>query len=256
MKTKILTALTICLGLIFSAVQIGYAQDSTYAVHLRRDFGYGMGSDIQGTFTIRLLGDEEQVDGVTFFIDDEILFEVEEGPFSYQFKTEDFESGIHQLYAEVLQADGQRFETPAVQYNFLSQRDANRQIRNVLIWIGGAILGAMAIVAVIQSFVIAKEGKSPRQPGTPRNYGIMGGTICRKCGRPFPRHVWGMNLIVGRLDRCENCGKWVMTTRATPEALRLAEAAELEAFEEDNELIEFQQNEDDHLEDTKYFDEI
>ena len=75
MKTKILTALTICLGLIFSAVQIGYAQDSTYAVHLRRDFGYGMGSDIQGTFTIRLLGDEEQVDRVTFFIDDEVLFD-------------------------------------------------------------------------------------------------------------------------------------------------------------------------------------
>jgi hypothetical protein len=256
MKIKILTALTLCLGLFFSTAQIGYTQDSTYTVHLRRDFGYGMGSDIQGTFTIRLLGDEEQVDRVTFFIDDEVLFEVEEGPFSYQFKTEDFESGTHRLYAEVLQTDGQRFETSAVQYNFLSQGEANRQIRNVLIGVGGAILGAMAIVAVIQSLVIAKEGKSPHQPGTPRSYGILGGTICRKCGRPFPRHIWGMNLVVGRLDRCENCGKWVMTTRATPEALMLAEEAELEAFKEDEEIIEFQQNEGDHLDDTKYFDEI
>lgn len=256
MKTKILIALTICLGLIFGTAQIGYAQESTYTVHVRRDFGYGMGSDIQGTFSIRLLGDEEKVDRVTFFIDDEVLYETKEQPFSYQFKTEDFQSGIHRLYAEVLQTDGQSFETSAVQYNFLSQKEANRQIRNVLIWVGGAILGAMAIVAVIQSLVIAKEGKSPRQPGEPRSYGLLGGTICRKCGRPFPRHVWGMNLVVGRLDRCENCGKWVMTTRATPNALKLAEEAEMEAFEEDEKTIEFQENEGDHLEDTKYFDEI
>lgn len=256
MKTKILTALTIFLGLIFSAAQVGYAQDSTYAVHLRRDFGYGMGSDIQGTFTIRLLGDEEQVEGVTFFIDDEVLYETEKDPLSYQFNTEDFDPGIHRLYAEVLLNDGQWIETSAVQYNFLSQKEANRQMRNVLIWVGGVIVGAMAIVGVVQSLLLAKEGKSSRQPGESRSYGLLGGTICRKCGRPFPRHIWGVNLIVGRLDRCENCGKWVMTTRATPKALQLAEEAELEAFEEDEKQIEIQENEGDQLEDTKYFDGI
>jgi hypothetical protein len=47
-----------------------------------------------------------------------------------------------------------------------------------------------------------------------------------------------------------------MTARATPKALRLAEEAEMEAFEEDEKSIEIQENEGDHLEDTKYFDEI
>jgi hypothetical protein len=256
MKTKFLLALLLCFGSIFITTQIGFAQDSTYTVHLRRDFGYGMASDIQGTFTIRLLGDEEQVDGVTFYIDDEVMYQTEEEPFSYQFKTEEFEPGIHRLYAEVVLNDGQCIETSAVQYNFLSTKEANRQIRNVLIGIGGAILGTMAIVAVIQSLVISKDGKRAHQPGTPRNYGILGGTICRKCGRPFQRHIWGINLLVGRLDRCDNCGKWVMTTRATPKALRMAEEAEMEDFESDEKGVEIQNTDEDHLDETKYFDSI
>ena len=256
MKSRFFTALILCLGFIFTATRIGYAQDNTYSVHVRRDFGYGMGSDIQGTFTVRLLGNEEKVNRATFYMDDSALQSVTEKPFSYQFKTEQFEPGVHRLYAEVLLDDGNTIKTDAVQYNFLSQKEANRQMRNVLIWIGGAIVGAMAIVGIIQSLVISKDGKRLHQPGTPRNYGIMGGTICRKCGRPFPRHVWGINLLVGRLDRCDNCGKWVMTTRATPNALKMAEAAEMEASQEDEKGIELHKKEGDLLDDTKYFDEL
>lgn len=256
MKIRYLAVLTICLGLIFGVNQTGYAQDNTYTVHVRRDFGYGMGSDIKGTFTIRLLGDEEKVDQVTFYIDDFVLYSVDEAPFSYQFRTEDFDSGIHRLYAEVLLNDGQSIITSAVQYNFLSQNESNRQIRNVLIGIGGVILGTMAIVAIVQSLVISKNGKRSHQPGSPRSYGVLGGTICRRCGRPFSRHIWGMNLVVGRLDRCDNCGKWVMTNRATPKALRMAEEAEMEALEKDEGRIETQKNDEGLLEDTKYFDEV
>ena len=256
MKTKFPAALTICLGLFFSAAQVGYAQDTTYTVHVRRDFGYGMGSDIQGTFTIRLLGDEEKVESAEFFIDEAVLYRTDEAPFSYQFSTQEFESGMHRLYAEVLLNNGNTIRTNAVQYNFLSQKEAGRQIRDVLIWIGGAILGAVAIVAVVQSLLISKDGKGTHQPGTPRNYGIMGGTICRKCGRPFPRHIWGINLVVGRLDRCDNCGKWVMTTRATPKALQLAEEEEMQAIANEEPHVSLEKNEGDSLEETKYFDEV
>ena len=256
MKAKFLAALTICLGLFFTAAQVGYAQDTTYTVHVRRDFGYGMGSDIQGTFTIRLLGDEEIVDSAAFFIDEVVLYRTDEAPFSYQFSTQEFESGMHQLYAEVLLNNGNTIRTNAVQYNFLSQKEAGRQIRDVLIWIGGAILGAVAIVALVQSLLISKDGKGTHQPGTPRNYGILGGTICRKCGRPFPRHIWGINLVVGRLDRCDNCGKWVMTTRATPKALQLAEEEEMQAIANEEPHVSLEKNEGDSLEETKYFDEV
>lgn len=256
MKTKFLIVLTFCLGLILVVTQIGYAQDDSYTVHVRKDFGYGMGTDIQGTFSISLLGDEADVSSATFYIDESVLGNVTEKPFSIQFKTNHFEPGAHRLYAEITLNNGNTIRTDAVQYNFLSQKEANQQIRDVLIWIGGAILGSMLIVSIVQSIFINKDGKSVHQPGTPRNYGFMGGTICPKCGRPFSRHIWGINLVVGRLDRCDNCGKWVMTTRATPKALSLAEEAEMEYFEEEEAGIRLKENDGDHLEDTKYFDEI
>lgn len=256
MKIKIISVVIFCFGLIIGVTQSGYAQDDSYTVHVRRDFGYGMGSDIQGTFSIRLLGEEEDVSNVTFYVDDSVLGNVTEKPFSIQFKTEQFEPGLHRLYAEVLLDNGNIIRTDAVQYKFLSQKESTQQIRDVLIWVGGAILGTMVIVSLVQSILINKAGKSAHQPGTPRNYGVLGGTICRKCGRPFPRHIWGMNLVIGRLDRCDNCGKWVMTTRATPKALRLAEEAEMEALEEDQTAMEIEENEEDRLEETKYFDEV
>ena len=256
MKIKIISVVIFCFGLIIGVTQSGYAQDDSYTVHVRRDFGYGMGSDIQGTFSIRLLGEEEDVSSVTFYVDGSVLGNVTEKPFSIQFKTEQFEPGLHRLYAEVLLDNGNIIRTDAVQYNFLSQKESTQQIRDVLIWVGGAILGTMVIVSLVQSILINKGGKSAHQPGTPRNYGVLGGTICRKCGRPFPRHIWGMNLVIGRLDRCDNCGKWVMTTRATPKALRLAEEAEMDPLEEDQTPMEIEENEEDRLEETKYFDEV
>ncbi len=256
MKIKILIALILCLGLTFVFPKTGIAQDDTFTIHINKLFGYNMGSDIQGRFTIGLLGDTEKVSYVTFYIDDKVLERVEKEPFSYQFETEQFESGVHRLNAEILLDDSQTIKTSTVQYNFLSQKEANRQLRNLLLGIGGAIVGSMAIVALIQSLIIKKGGKRNHQPVTPRNYGILGGTICRKCGRSFPRHIWGINLVVGRLDRCDNCGKWVMTTRATPTALKMAEAAEIESLIQDDKRVENWKNEVNLLDDTKYIDEI
>lgn len=256
MKIKFFMALILCLGLLIAFPQTGLSQDEAYKVHLRKDFGYNMGSDIQGRFTIRLLGEEEKVSKVTFYIDDAVLQEDESAPFSYQFKTEQFDSGMHRLFAEVLLDDDHTVRTSTVQYNFLSRKEANQQMWTVLIGIGGAIVGSLLLVAIIQSLVIKKSGKGPHQTGMPRNYGILGGTICPKCGRPFRRHIWGMNLLIGRLERCDNCGKWVMTVRATPSALQSAEEAELEAIQEDEPIFPVQGDEKDLIEDTKYFDEI
>ncbi|HAD07188.1 MAG TPA: hypothetical protein DCE76_08530, partial [Anaerolineaceae bacterium] len=39
-------------------------------------------------------------------------------------------------------------------------------------------------------------------------------------------HIWGINLVVGKWDRCENCGKFSLMRRQPLEVLRAAEAAE------------------------------
>jgi hypothetical protein len=253
MKKKHIAALIIFLGMLFISTSTAYAQENAYNVSVRKDFGYSWANDIQGRFSISLVGDEANVDQVTFYIDDEILSTVRTSPFRYQFTTDDFSAGAHQLYAEVQLRDGSSQLTPALIYDFLDRKAANQQLVKVLVGIGGAMLAVFGIVALVQTLFMKGRKKSTHTLGTPRSYGLLGGTICPKCGKPFPRHIWGMNLMVGRLDRCENCGKWVMTMRATPEALRLAEEAELDQVNLDETETPHQHKVREDLDETKYF---
>ena len=66
------------------------------------------------------------------------------------------------------------------------------------------------------------------QPGTERDYGIMGGAICPKCFRPVRLGFMAIKLGFGtKVIRCEFCGKWSIVQRASLADLRTAEAAEL-----------------------------
>jgi len=94
-----------------------------------------------------------------------------------------------------------------------------------------------------------------KQPVEGQQYGLLGGTVCPKCGSPFPRHIWGLKLVVGRLDRCEYCRKWVMTTRATPDALREAESAFTSNLTKVDDQVPFTESKDD-LDQTRYIDQI
>ena len=256
MKIRFIIILILSFSLSIASTLTVIAQDSEFQIRVGKDFGYNMGGTIQGRFTISLIGDEKAIERVIFYIDDEILQSVETEPYKYQFQTDGFEPGIHRLYAEVTLKDGSTKTTSFAQYKFLSREEANRQIRTLFIGIGSVIVGSLLLVALIQNLIIKKRGKSPHQPGMTRNYGFMGGTICKKCGRPFPRHIWGINLVVGRLDRCDNCSKWSMTVRATPKALRLAEEAEYEEAVTDEQKLEGEKGKKDLLDETRYFDDI
>lgn len=256
MKVKLVCGLLLCFVTFIGFTPIVSAQDENFTIHVRKDFGYGLGNAIQGRFTIRLVGDDTQVEQVTFLIDDEVVGTVGSAPFSHQFSTDEFESGTHRLSAEVDLVDGRVEKTPYLQFNFLSQQESSQQIKYSFIGIGSAIVITLLIAVAVQALVINKKPKGAHPPGLPRDYGLLGGTICLKCGRPFRRHIWGVNLLVRRLDRCDHCGKWVMTVQATPSALRSAEEAELEAMQEDEQISPVQRGEKDLLEDTKYIDEI
>jgi hypothetical protein len=256
MTKRFIMVLVFILGLFIPTTGGVLAQDEGYRVRVRKDFGYGWANEIQGRFTISLYGDETLVQQVTYFVDDQILGTVTDAPFKYQFQTKDFEPGSHRLSAEVQLQDGSTQETNAVVYEFLASKAANQQVTKLLLFIGGATLAVFVLGALIQSFLTKKNKPKEWKPGEPRNYGFFGGTICPRCGHSFPRHIFGMNLVVGRLDRCDHCGKWVMTTRATPSALRAAEEAEREAFiEEENGALEVPDLKE-NLEDTIYYDDI
>ena len=40
--------------------------------------------------------------------------------------------------------------------------------------------------------------------------------------KPFARHFWGINLVVGKYDRCPHCGKWGLVRAMHPDVLDAA----------------------------------
>jgi hypothetical protein len=79
-------------------------------------------------------------------------------------------------------------------------------------------------------FERGKKGRIP--PGTQHNYGMRGGSICPKCKRPFPLHLYGLNMLTHKLDRCPHCGRWSLVRPLPLAQLRAAEETELALAQE------------------------
>ncbi len=260
MKNKhFILSLMLLIALLFGSQQTVFTQSEDYTLHLKRNFGYGGGTNIRGTFTLSLVGgpgdEESPIESATFLIDGETMAVITKPPYTFKFQTDDYGFGTHTLSAEVLLENGTSLTAPALTYRFISPKDERQQVTALIGGIVGAIIVALVLVSLIQSRLLKRDSTS-HQPGQPKNYGMLGGTICPKCGQPFPRHVWGMNIVIGRLDRCGNCGKWVITHRATPTALKAAEG--IQSTEEAVNATEKPKAVDsaDGIEESKYIDHI
>ena len=120
----------------------------------------------------------------------------------------------------------------------------------------GGILALMVLSFVITSLLSrGKAGQVP--PGTPRNYGVAGGAICPRCGRPFARHLFAPKMLLGKLERCPYCGKWSIVRAASRQQLAAAEAAELQQAASGQPMsAQFDQDQLRHdLEDSRFQDQ-
>jgi hypothetical protein len=205
--------------------------DGELTLTVSRDFGYSSGTGrIQGQFSMRVTGPGDLV-RVVFLIDDQPIGEDREAPFSIQFHTGDYSLGVHSLSAKGYTQDGRELLSNVYRQEFVSAEEGWQ----TAIKIAGPILG-IAFLSILLFFLLPSLRGRRNQPalplGAPRSYGILGGTICPKCGRPFGIHLWGINLLVGKLDRCPHCGRWSVVTRVSGESIQAAEAAELEQAKE------------------------
>jgi hypothetical protein len=196
-----------------------------WRLNVNRDFGYGGGADIKGLFTLSVIG-QEDITSVTYLIDEKEMAVVSEDPFKFQFNTSQYPYGWHDLTAEVTNLAGEKFVTPARHLNFVTSEMESETMKKMILPLFGLILGVMLIVGVVQFVLMRKRNPNGVPAGTKRNYGYAGGSICRKCGRPTPRHIWGFNIGIGKLDRCENCGRWSVMQGVPLGILRTAEEAE------------------------------
>lgn len=217
--------ITLALTLLFASVIPALAQDG-YRVNVNKEFGFANGSQIRGDFSISLIGDETNIASVTFLIDGQQLAVVSQAPFKTTFKTQSYPNGEHQLNAVISFMDGTTLTVEARRFMFLSAEEERGSMSEILVPLLAVVLGLMVFGLGAQFLAGRGKPAGGPEPGTPRSYGIAGGSICPMCKRPTPRHVFGLNLVVGKLDRCENCGKWSIMRAYPIDALRAAEAAE------------------------------
>lgn len=204
---------------LVTAVALFAQSEPALQLSLRRDFGLGMGANIQGTFSLRATGPAD-LERVIFFIDDQPLAEVAAPPFQVQFHTDTFAEGPHTLAATGYTTSGVELRANTLTRNFLPAGAGT----NFAIWLGVAVV-VLGLGGSWLTSKIAGRGRANAQNGDVAISGLFGGTICPKCARPFARHWWGLNLVVGKYDRCPHCGKWSLVQAVHPDVLAASQEA-------------------------------
>jgi len=193
------------------------------SLRLSRDFGYGSGMQVQGRFSYRVDAPDSVV-RVEFLLDEEVIGEDGEAPFRLNFVTDNYAEGWHTLSARGYTAGGEQLVSNTVQRQFVPPQQTYTRI--------GAIL-LLVVAFVVARYLITRPRGTDAGGRKRRGYGLLGGTVCPRCGRPFAFQFWSFNLIAGRFTRCPHCGKWSFLQRASPQVLAAAEAFERELEEEE-----------------------
>lgn len=212
--------------LVVPAKVAAQEEEETLTLRLTKDFGFGGGSLIQGRFSMRASG-PENLERVEFLIDGEVVDVVGVPPFRYQFHTEDYAPGVHELSAIGYTRDGRQLRSVTFRYQFLSAEEARSTAGRLVVPIL-ALVGVIGLVAIIGPALLGKR-KGAFRLG---EYGAAGGAVCPRCTFPYSRHFLSPNLLVGKIERCPHCGKWAIVSRASPSELKAAE----ERLQEDHEI--------------------
>ncbi len=223
---KLSFALAILLLALIGVTGIASAQADGLQLTLSKSMGFAQGNQIQGSFNIAVSG-RDDLASVTFLMDGLEMVLVDRPPFRYSFSTDSYTTGPHRLSATARTTGGQTVQSNVINVEILSAAESWQATTRVMAPILGIVLVVVVVMLAIQFLPI---GRNRRQyvPGEQRDYGRLGGFVCPGCGRPFARSALGMNMMVGKLERCPYCGKWSITKPATIEALRAAEQSEVQ----------------------------
>ena len=189
-----------------------------------RDFGSSDGTgNIQGTFSMKVTGPSNLVK-VQFYIDNTMIAEDTEPPFKVQFVTDDYAPGKHTMHAIGYTSDGRELRTREMTFNYMTAEESWQRGLKIVLPILVLVLVWKLLSTGVPSLSRGRKKGELLPPGE-KNYGVIGGTICPRCASPFALNLFSPNLLVGKLVRCPNCGKWFIGRRASNDDLLIAEEA-------------------------------
>jgi hypothetical protein len=212
-------------------LQSAKAQDATpaaapaFTLSVQRTFGYAAGGQIRGSFRLSVVGDAGNIQQVVFLLDGQPIGNVTESPFLVDIHTQDYPEGTHTLSAEVTTMDGSVQVAQGGSFDFVSASQQWAGVMKIIIAVG-LILVAIVVIGFLFTYLTTGKTVKDLPLGAERHYGIQGGGVCSRCGRPFAFHWWGLNLVGAKYDRCNYCGKWGSIKRLPLDQLRAAEEAE------------------------------
>jgi hypothetical protein len=204
--------------------------EESISLSVSKVVGYASGigkaqREMQGTFTVTARG-PESLTRVIFYLDEQVIGEVNQTPFRLTFDTAHYPLGSHIFRAVGYTAEGREISSDTVSGTFVTPSAGMASAIKIIVPLFVVIFGGTALFGALS--MLSSRGKKPAAAGTQYDYGIRGGAICPKCKRPFPRAIFGINLgPLHRLERCPHCGKWAPMGRRSVEELRAAEQAEL-----------------------------
>jgi DNA-directed RNA polymerase subunit RPC12/RpoP len=226
MKKTLYILMILVILLIYTPSLANAQSPEQLQLGLSRDWGYGgFGNDIQGLFTAKIKDPPANVTSVEFYIDTTLMGTDDTPPFSLQFNTDSYPLGEHTISAIGYSSDGSTISSNQIVVNFVPAQNVGKVLVKFLVPLLLVIV-AIAMIAVFLPLVLSKGKLASTPLGEPRKYGIGGGGICPKCGRPFPLRLWWINLGASKIDRCPYCGIWSMVRPRSIAELRAAEAAE------------------------------
>jgi hypothetical protein len=187
-----------------------------------RDFGSSFATgDIQGTFSMKVTNPSNLVK-VQFYIDNTMIAEDTELPFKVQFVTDDYAPGMHTMHAIGYTSDGRELFTRKMTFNYINAEESRQRGLKITVPILALVLIWVLFSKVVPTLSRERKKGELLPPGG-HNYSVIGGTICPRCVHPFALNLFSPNLLVGKLVRCPNCGKWFIGRRASKDDLRIAE---------------------------------
>lgn len=224
-KNYLFVTLVLLATLVF--VTAAHAQEvEELKLSVSRDFGSSLGTGyIQGIFSMKVTGPFNLVK-VQFYIDNSLIAEDIESPFKVQFVTDDYAPGMHTMYAMGYTSDGRELRTREMTSNYMSAEESQQRGLKISLPILALVLIWVLFSKVVPTLNRGRKKDELLPPGK-RNYGVIGETICPRCGQPFALSIFSPNMLVGKLVRCPNCGKWFIGRRASIEELRVAEEVAL-----------------------------
>ncbi len=241
---SIFSFLLVALMLALSAFPV-FAQQEEFRLGITRLFGYSSGDEINGSMKLYIIGTATNIKSVEYFIDGKSIGTGAAPSFDLSFQTDAFPVGYHDLSATVQTQDGRSVVVASRKFNFVSTQAGLASAGKFILPVLGIIL-LILVVGVGSQVLFFRKKFANMPPGTPRNYGFRGGTICPRCKRPYPLHWWALNAgIRTKFDRCDFCGKWAVVGPKPVEELRAAEQRELESSE--GALPQMEKTEDEKL---------